>query len=155
MVCECRIVDIREAIEGCATMKILSRIASGLLLAMSVWPAFAADFYWNCTTPIGTRYADATRCDTGDVGVKVMKTGPAPAAVSESAGSGAHKAATPARNPPAENPAGVCPKDPAVCQLPDYGVTAEAPREHAIARFLRQKECEFLQRLPNRCVRPQ
>ena len=135
-------------------MKILSCIAFGMLLAMSAWTAFAADFYWNCTTPIGTRYADATRCDKGDVGVKVMKTGPAPAADSESAGSGTDKAAIPARNPPADNPAGVCPKDPAVCQLPDYGVTADTPREQAISHFLRQRECEFLQRFPNRCVRP-
>jgi hypothetical protein len=125
-------------------MKILSRVLVGLAFAMSALPAFAADFYWNCTTPIGTRYADATRCDKGDVGVKVMKTEAAPEP--PAAGSQSTDSANPIR---------VCPTDPAVCQRPDFGVSAGTPRVQAIARFLRQKECEFLQRFPNRCVRPQ
>jgi hypothetical protein len=49
----------------------------------------------------------------------------------------------------------VCPKDPAVCQRSDFGVTADTPWALAIARFMRQKEFEFLQRIPNRCARPQ
>jgi hypothetical protein len=125
-------------------MKILSRVVVGLAFAMSTLPAFAADFYWNCTTPIGTRYADATRCDKGDVGVKVMKTDAAPAAPAASS-----------QSPDSVHPTRVCPADPAVCQRPDFGVSAGTPRAQAIARFLQQKECEFLQRFPKRCERPQ
>ncbi len=122
-------------------MKILSRVAFGLVFAMPTWSAIAADFYWSCTTPIGTRYADATQCDKGDVGVKILKNGAVLSAVPEFSGTA--------------NAAHVCPKDPAVCQRSDFGVTADTPRAHAIARFMRQKECEFLQRFPNRCARPQ
>ena len=131
-------------------MDVLSRIAIGLFFAVSTWPVFAADFYWSCPTPIGTRYADATRCDKGDVGVKVMKDGAAPAAPATPAAPAAGVEVT-----VATGAATVCPNDPAVCKLPDYGVAADTPRAHAIARFMRQKECDFLQRFPKRCDRPQ
>jgi hypothetical protein len=118
-------------------MKLFNRVVIGLAFAVTAWPAHAADFYWSCTTPVGSRYADATRCDVGDVGVKVMKDGAA------SADGFAYT-----------NPLAVCPQNPAVCKLPDFDVKEGTPRTQAITRFMRQKECEFLQRFPKRCERP-
>lgn len=136
MRCLCRIVDTVQY-QKCEAMKVFYRVVSSLAVAVVAWPALAADFYWSCTTPVGSRYADATRCDVGDVGVKVMKDGAA------SADGFAYT-----------NPLAVCPQNPAVCKLPDFDVKEGTPRAQAITRFMRQKECELLQRFPKRCEWP-
>ncbi len=145
-----------EAIKGYESMGSFNRVLFSLVCLMAAWPAVAADFYWSCTTPVGTRYADATQCDKGDTAIKVMKDGAAPAASSESAANSAGSA----KKPPvvsSQQGAGsaasvVCPKDPSVCTRPDYEVNEGTARAQAITRFMRQKECEFMQRFPGRCA---
>jgi hypothetical protein len=87
----------------------------------------------------GASQTSSTACALA--GAKVMKNGAVLSAVPETSGT-AHAAH-------------VCPKDPTVCQRSDFSVTADTPRAQAIARFMRQKEFEFLQRFPKRCARPQ
>jgi len=118
-------------------MNIGKRLVFALVLA-AAWPAFAADFYWSCTTADGIKYADATRCDKGDTAVQVMKGGASPPAHSETK----------------RVPSTDCPTTPSYCARPDYDVSEASPRAQAITRFMRQKECEFLLRFPNRCVPP-
>lgn len=137
-------------------MKLCSRVVFCLALAASPWPAIAADFYWSCTTPVGARYVDATQCDKGDVAVKVMK----PGAQTQTGVEGATSITKPTVAPraggvAAAGPVAACPKDPSVCKRADYDVTEGSPRAQAITRFMRQKECEFLQRFPRRCGQPQ
>jgi hypothetical protein len=115
------------------------RLVCALFFAAIAGSAAAKDFYWNCTTADGIKYADATQCDKGDTGVRVMRAGlPAigPVSVTRDA----------------------CQAVPAYCSQPDYGVVDASTRTQAIAHFMRQKECAFLQRFPpqpqQRCVRP-
>ena len=136
-------------------MKLCSRVIFCLALAASPWPSMAADFYWSCTTAVGARYVDATQCDKGDVAVKVMKQGAQTQAAAEGAASITKPTVAPrAGGVAAAGPVAVCPKDPSVCKRADYDVTEGSPRAQAITRFMRQKECEFLQRFPSRCTRP-
>ena len=148
--------ELTEAIEGCESMRIFNRVLFSLVYLMAAWPVFAADFYWSCTTSVGTRYADATQCDKGDTAVKVLKDGIAPAASAESGAKGVstdHRSIAGSSLRGTGAPlAAVCPTDPAVCARPDYDVSEGTPRAQAITRFMRQKECEFLQRFPGRCT---
>lgn len=123
------------------------RLVCALCLAAIAGAATAKDFYWNCTTADGIKYADANQCDKGDTGVRIMR------AVLAADGTGA-------------NPAGgtvavtrnACQTVPPYCAQPDYGVANASTRTQAISHFMRQKECAFLQRFPpqphQRCVRP-
>lgn len=133
-------------------MNLALRLASTLLLTATTWPAFAAaDFFWNCTTPDGIKYADASKCDKGDTSVKVMK-GKKSAALTQTVLVQA-TAGDDVESPMRLN-TGVCPTNPAYCKRPDYGVTEGLPRTQAIQQFMREKECDFMQRYPGRCVRP-
>lgn len=127
----------------------LARCAAiALVLTAAAWPAFAADYFWNCTTPDGIRYADANKCDKGDTAVKMVKgnsTKPNPGQMVQPAQA---DAAT-----PVSHATGVCPTNPDYCTLPDYGVTDGTPRDQAIAQFMRKRACDFKQRFPNRCVK--
>ncbi len=133
-------------------MNLVPRLALALLLSATTWPAFAAaDYFWNCTTPDGIKYADASKCDKGDTAVKVMK-----------GNSTAASAQTPmvqaVTGDNGESPVGintgVCPADPAYCSRPNYGVTEGSSRSQAIQQFMRARECNFAQRFPQRCTRP-
>ncbi len=122
-------------------MNLARPITLALLLSATAWPAFAAaDFFWNCTTPDGIKYADASKCDKGDAAVKVMKGN------------------KPAANDDGERPVGlntgVCPANPAYCTQANYGVTEGSPRTQAILQFMRGKECDFMKRFPERCTKP-
>lgn len=127
------------------------RLALALLLCAPAWPAFAAaDFFWNCTTPDGIKYADASQCDKGDTAVKVMKGNHNPAASAQT--TQVQAAASADVQLPQGMNTGVCPSNPAYCTRPDYGVTGGSPRTQAIQQFMRAKECEFMQRFPQRCA---
>lgn len=129
-------------------MNLARRVAFALILTSTAWPALAADYFWNCTTPDGIKYADATQCDKGDTAVKVMKGGqaaPAPTPPVQAART---------ETTPDELNHGVCPSNPADCTRPNYGVADTSPRAQAITQFLRKKECEFLLRFPERCANP-
>ncbi|MES2582071.1 MAG: hypothetical protein V4627_05095 [Pseudomonadota bacterium] len=133
-------------------MNLTRHAALALLLSSLAWPAFAAtDFFWNCTTPDGIKYADASKCDKGDTAVKVMK--------GDKSGASAQTALVQAAaGEESERPAGmntgVCPTNPAYCTLQNYGVTTGSPRTQAIQQFMRARECDFMQRFPERCNRP-
>lgn len=133
-------------------MNLARPIALALLLLTTAWPAFAAaDYFWNCTTPDGIKYADASRCDKGDTAVKVMKG-------KNTAASAQTPMVQASASDDGERPVGlntgVCPADPAYCTRPNYGATEGSPRSQAIQQFMRAKECDFMQRFPGRCVRP-
>lgn len=133
--------------------RLASRFALALLLCTPTWPAFAAaDFFWNCTTPDGIKYADASKCDKGDTAVKVMKVNNTPAASVQT--SPVLTAAGADGEQPVGINTGVCPTNPAFCKRPDYGVTEGTARTQAIQQFMRAKECDFMQRFPQRCTRP-
>ncbi len=133
-------------------MNLALRLAFTLLLSAITWPAFAAtDFFWNCTTPGGIKYADASKCDKGDTAVKVMKGTKSPASAQTSF---VQVAAGDDGERPMGINTGVCPTNPAYCKRPDYGVTEGSLRTQAIQQFMREKECNFMQRFPERCVRP-
>ena len=128
-------------------MGIHQRLICALIFACVTGAAAAKDFYWNCTTADGIKYADANQCDKGDTGVRVMRAG---------LGAGATGAN------PADGTVSItrnaCQAVPAYCAQADYGVVNAATRMQAITHFMRQKECAFLQRFPpqphQRCVRP-
>ncbi|MES2951242.1 MAG: hypothetical protein V4858_22135 [Pseudomonadota bacterium] len=127
-------------------MKLGHRIAFALVLATTAWPTFAAaDHFWNCTKPDGTRYADASKCDKGDTAVKVMKGEPTAAYVQTPM---VQAEATAGSN----LDTGVCPTNATYCARPDYGVTDASPRTQAITQFMRKKQCEFLKKFPQRCA---
>lgn len=123
-----------------------------LLMCAAAAPAFAAaDFFWNCTTPDGIKYADASKCDKGDTAVKVSKTqSSAPTASSALVRSAAQDEG----ERPVGMHTGACPTNPAYCTLPNYGVTEGTPRAQAIQQFMRTRECDFMQRFPQRCTKP-
>lgn len=130
-------------------MHLARHVAFALVLATATWPTFAAtDYFWNCTTADGIKYADASKCDKGDAAVKVMK--------------GDHSGSTQTALIQAMQTAekvedlntGVCPTNPAYCARPNYGVTEGSPRTQAIVQFMRNRECGFMQRFPQRCTRP-
>ena len=132
--------------------RLAARLVFALLLFVTTWPAFAAaDFFWNCTTPYGIKYADATKCDKGDTAVKVMKD-IKPAASAQT--SFVQVAARDDGERPVAMNTGVCPANLAYCKRPDYGVTEGSPRTQAIQQFMRARECDFMQRFPQRCVGP-
>ena len=129
-------------------MNIARSVAIALVLAATAWPAFAADYFWNCTTPDGIKYADASQCDKGDIAVKVMKgNNPAPAQTGL-------VQSTQSEERVAGLSTGVCPANPDYCMRPDYGVTEGSPRAQAITQFMRQRQCDFMRRFPERCARP-
>ena len=129
------------------------RLALAQLLCATTWPVFAAtDFFWNCTTPDGIKYADASKCDKGDTAVKVMKGNNNPAASAQTAL--VHAATGADTEQPLGTNTGVCPTNPAYCTQPNYGITEGSPRTQAIQQFMRAKECDFMQRFPQRCTRP-
>jgi hypothetical protein len=130
-------------------MKIARRAAIALLLLTAAWPSVAADYFWNCTTPDGIKYADASKCDKGDSAVKVMKSDH-----STTAQSAMVPASSDNETPNGTHTAGACPADPAYCKRPQYGVTEGSPRTQAIMQFMRERECDFMQRFPARCIRP-
>ena len=117
------------------------RLVCALFFAAIAGSAAAKDFYWNCTTADGIKYADATQCDKGDAGVRVMKAG-LPA--DDKGGKPAAGSVGVTRNG--------CQTVPAYCAQPDYGVANTATRTQAITHFMRQKECAFLLRFPPRCL---
>ena len=117
------------------------RLVCALFFAAIAGSAAAKDSYWNCTTADGIKYADATQCDKGDTGVRVMKGGL----------SGDDKGANPACGSLAVTRNG-CQAVPAYCAQPEYGVANAATRTQAITHFMRQRECAFLQRFPPRCL---
>ena len=123
------------------------RLVCALCFAALAGAAAAKDFYWNCTTADGIKYADANQCDKGDTGVRVMRAGLAADATGANPAAGAVAVTRSA-----------CQVVPAYCAQPDYGVADAATRTQAITHFMRQKECAFLQRFPpqahQRCVRP-
>lgn len=132
--------------------RLATHLVFALLLGATTWPAFSAtDFFWNCTTPDGIKYADATRCDKGDTAVKVMK-GNNPGASAQTTLVQAAAGDDGERGIGINT--GVCPANLAYCKRPDYGVTEGSPRTQAIQQFMRAKECDFMQRFPQRCVRP-
>ncbi len=123
------------------------RLVCALFFAAIAGAATAKDFYWNCSTTDGIKYADAQQCDKGDTGVRVMKGGlPAD---DKGSNPGAGSVAV-TRN--------ACPTVPAYCAQADYGAADASTRTQAITHFMRRKECAFLQRFPphsaQRCVRP-
>ena len=131
-------------------MKLARRVAFTLVLATTAWPAFAAtDYFWNCTTPDGIKYADASQCDKGDTAVKVTKGRPAASAQTPMV-----QSAEQTEPRPDGLNAGVCPANPNYCTRPNFGVTEGSPRTQAIAQFMRKRECEFMKRFPERCARP-
>ncbi len=133
-------------------MNLAHRVAFALVLTSTAWPAFAAaDHFWNCTTPDGIKYADASKCDKGDTAVKVMK-GNNPGASAQTTLTQA--AAGEEGERPVGLNTGVCPSNPAYCTRPNYGVTEGSPRTQAIQQFMREKECDFMKRFPQRCVKP-
>jgi hypothetical protein len=130
-------------------MNLARHVAFALVLATAAWPTFAAkDHFWNCTTADGIKYADASKCDKGDAAVKVMKgnhSGSTQTAMVQ---------ATQAEEKVEGLNTGVCPTNPAYCTRPNYGVTEGSPRTQAIVQFLRKRECDFMRRFPERCVKP-
>lgn len=133
-------------------MNLARPIALSLLLVTTALPAFAAaNFFWNCTTPDGIKYADASKCDKGDTAVKVMKGKNIAASAQTSVVQAA--AGDDGERPVGLN-TGVCPADPAYCTRPNYGVTEGSSRNQAIQQFMRARECGFMQRFPQRCTRP-
>ena len=130
-------------------MNIALRLALALLICGTTWPAFAAaDFFWNCTTPDGIKYADATKCDKGDTAVKTMKGETAKPGLPNMVQS------SPQDNTNSDGfSTDVCPADPAYCSQPHYGITEGAPRAQAISQFMRKRACDFRQRFPDRCAK--
>ncbi len=129
-------------------MKLGHRIAFALVLTATACPTLAAaDYFWNCTKPDGTKYADATQCDKGDTAVKVIK-GDCTVPVQTSM---VQAEATPGSN---LDP-GVCPSNTVYCTRADFGMTDASPRMQAITQFMRKKQCEFLKKFPERCAKPQ
>lgn len=129
-------------------MNLARRIALALLLYATIWPAFAAaDFFWNCTTPNGTKYADASKCDKGDAAVKVTKGSNTAFAQTSMVHAARDEERIEGMNP------GACPTNPGYCTRPNYGVTEGSPRTQAIAQFMRKKECDFMHRFPQRCAK--
>ena len=128
-------------------MNLARLVAFALVLACAAWPALAStDHFWNCTTPNGIKYADASRCDKGDAAVKVMKgkhSGSTQTALVQ---------ATQAEERMEGLNTGVCPMNPGYCTRPNYGVTEGSPRAQAITQFMRRRECEFMRRFPERCI---
>ena len=132
-------------------MTLACRAALVLILAAWVWPTHAAtDHFWNCTTPQGIKYADASQCDKGDAAVKMFKDKRQTAAMQTPMVQAAQQDdALP------DLPAtGVCPANPAYCTRPDYGVTEGPPRAQAITQFMRKRACDFMHRFPERCLKP-
>lgn len=129
-------------------MTIARRAALTLILVTAAWPVFAADYFWNCTTPDGIKYADASKCDKGDSAVKVMKGSNA-----SSAQTSMVQATQDGERIEGLNP-GACPINPGYCTRPNYGVTDGTPRAQAVTQFMRKRECDFMKRFPQRCVRP-
>ena len=131
--------------------RLATHLVFALLLGATTWPAFAAaDFFWNCATPDGIKYADASKCDKGDTAVKMMKgNNPGASAqtgfVQAAAGDGGER--------PVGINTGVCPTNPDYCTRSNYGVTEGSPRSQAIQQFMREKECDFAKRFPQRCTR--
>lgn len=130
-------------------MNLARLVAFALVLANAAWPALAStDHFWNCTTPNGIKYADASRCDKGDAAVKVMKgnhSGSTQTALVQ---------ATQADEKMEGMNTGVCPLNPDYCTRPNYGVTEGSPRALAITQFMRRRECDFMRRFPERCTGP-
>ena len=130
-------------------MNLARHIAFALVLATAALPTFAAtDYFWNCTTADGIKYADASKCDKGDAAVKVMKgnhSGSTQTALVQ---------ATQTEETVEGLNTGVCPTNPAYCTRLNYGVTEGSPRTQAIVQFLRKRECDFMRRFPERCVKP-
>ena len=131
-------------------MNLARRAALVLVLTAAAWPAFAADYFWNCTTPDGIKYADATKCDKGDNAAKVLKGTNA-----KTSGAPMVMAAQETIFMPDNHATGVCPTNPDYCSQPDYGITEGEPRAQAIAQFMRKRACDFKQRFPNRCAKTQ
>ena len=130
-------------------MNLARQIVLALLLAAATWPAVAAtDFFWNCTTPVGIKYADASKCDKGDTAVKVMKGRNAASAQARMVQATQDDERMEGLNP------GACPTNPGYCTRADYGVSQGSPRAQAIAQFMRKRECDFMHRFPQRCVKP-
>lgn len=96
-------------------MTIARRAAFALILVTTTWPAFAADYFWNCTTPDGIKYADASKCDKGDSAVKVLKGSNA-----SSAQTSMVQATQDGERIEGLNP-GACPTNPGYCTQPNYG----------------------------------
>ena len=115
-------------------------IALALILSASIWPVVAAtDYFWSCTKPDGTKYADASKCDKGDTAVKMMK--------------GDQLTAQPLGVMQHGFSPDVCPVNPAYCSQPEFGAKETSPRAQAITLFMRKKQCELLRRFPERCTR--
>lgn len=128
-------------------MNLARSVVIALILTATAWPAFAADYFWNCTTPDGIKYADASQCDKGDTAVKVMKgnnAAPAQAALVQS---------TQSEERVEGLNTGVCPTNPGYCTWPNYGVTEGSPRAQAITQFMRKRACDFVNRFPERCAK--
>jgi hypothetical protein len=132
-------------------MNLACRATLVLMLATFTWPATAAtDYFWNCTTPDGIKYADASQCDKGDKAVKVMKGNRQATATHAPMVQAAQQDDALAGLPTT----GVCPANPAYCTRPDYGVIDGSPRTVAIAQFMRKRACDFMHRFPDRCPKP-
>lgn len=130
-------------------MNLARHVVFALVLAAAAWPTFAAtDYFWNCTTADGIKYADATQCDKGDTAVRVMKGSP-----SSPAQPPAVPAAALVPGQSDDPSTRVCPADPSYCTQPNQGVVNGSPREQAIAQFMRRRQCEFLQRFPALCAK--
>jgi hypothetical protein len=129
-------------------MNFVCRATVALVLTTAAWPTFAADYFWNCTTPDGIKYADASKCDKGDAAVKMMKGDNAKPGLSVVA-----QPAQPADAMSEKVDVGVCPEDPGYCSQPNFGIAEGAPRAQAIAQFMRKRACEFKQRFPARCAK--
>ena len=130
-------------------MTLARRATLTWILAACTWPAAAAtDYFWNCTTPDGIKYADANKCDKGDTAVRVMKSGDTASAQSALVQSTPTEEKLEGLNP------GACPINPGYCTRPNYGVTEGSARAQAVTQFMRKKECDFMQRFPERCNKP-
>ena len=129
-------------------MNLARRAALALVLTAAAWPTFAADYFWNCTTPEGIRYADASKCDKGDSATKVFKDNNA-----KSSAMPMVLAAQETTLASDYHATGVCPTNPDYCSQPDYGINEGEPRGQAIAQFMRKRACDFKQRFPNRCAK--
>lgn len=129
-------------------MNLARRAAFALAFLTSAWPTFAADYFWNCTTPDGIKYADASKCDRGDAAVRMMK------------GNNAAPAQTPMVQAAEGDEkleglhTGACPVNPGYCTRPNYGVTEGSSRTQAIVQFMRKRECDFMRKFPERCDKP-
>lgn len=123
-------------------MDISHRVACAFLLAAITGTTFAKDYYWNCTTVAGSRYADATQCDKGDTGIQVVKQG------SSAQVDPATRAPTPAPANTVQALSIARHAPPPYCDQPAYGVVDASERDQAIAQFMRRKECEFFAKFP-------